>query len=96
MCKKSRIAEIVKRDNRIRSVQRVLPALTSAVYFEGSWIEEFLKKKTATSRFHLSPGNGVEVPMIFRREKDTVPVYGEPGDLRVLQMPMVTEDRSPS
>ena len=69
--------------------------LTNAVYFEGSWMKEFSKNETAISRFHRSTGNDVEVPLMFRGEKETVLGYGETDDLQVLQMPYSRGDKKP-
>jgi serpin B len=69
--------------------------LTNAVSFEGGWIREFSENETVKSRFHISPVNGVEVPMMYRGERDTILGYGETDELQVLEMPYSRGENEP-
>ncbi|MDD1704713.1 MAG: serpin family protein, partial [Methanoregula sp.] len=69
--------------------------LTNAVSFEGSWIREFSENETVKSRFHISPVNGVEVPLMYRGERDTILGYGETDELQVLEMPYSRGENKP-
>jgi serpin B len=40
--------------------------LTNAIYFKGQWTEAFEKNKTKPLPFIVSPGNMVQVPMMFK------------------------------
>ena len=45
---------------------RTLIILINAIYFKGSWQQEFDKSKTRDGIFHLADGNEKRVPMMFR------------------------------
>lgn len=57
--------------------------LTNAVYFLGTWIEQFQKEATKPAPFKLSAGRTVEVPFMYQREKF---MYGEDDSVQVLEM----------
>jgi serpin B len=48
----------------ITSLTRLV--LTNAIYFRGQWTDAFEKRKTKPMAFVVSPGNTVQVPMMFR------------------------------
>ncbi len=43
--------------------------LVNALYFKGSWIEQFEEYNTKPMPFHISATNTVDVPMMFQQEK---------------------------
>ncbi|MDK2989757.1 MAG: serpin [Methanoculleus sp.] len=58
--------------------------ITNAIYFKGTWIEQFDANKTRDEEFRVAPNETVTVPMMHG---DAVYPYAETGTLRVLEMP---------
>lgn len=65
--------------------------LTNAIYFKGTWAEEFSKKATQEAPFHVSPGKQVQVPMMHQTEKFP---YAETDNLQILELPYGGDDLS--
>jgi serpin B len=68
--------------------------LTNAIYFKGSWLQQFDPDDTTNSDFEISPGNTVEVPMMSITGEDAVFNYTETTDLQILELPYEGEDLS--
>ncbi|MBI3468343.1 MAG: serpin family protein [Planctomycetes bacterium] len=58
--------------------------LTNAIYFKGTWDQEFLEEATQDSPFQISPGQQVSVPMMNQTE---IFHYAETDQLQVLELP---------
>lgn len=65
--------------------------LTNAIYFKGSWANEFKKERTADAPFHVTPRETVAVPMMRQTVKFG---YTETHGMQVLEMPYVGDDLS--
>jgi len=60
--------------------------LTNAIYFKGTWVKEFEKKKTHDAPFRVSPDKTVTVPMMMCTGKDAKFNYAETEELQILEM----------
>jgi len=58
--------------------------ITNAIYFKGTWVEQFDPAKTTEEEFRVSPNETVTVPMMHG---NAVYPYTETGTLQVLEMP---------
>ncbi|MDI6867670.1 serpin family protein [Methanoculleus sp.] len=58
--------------------------ITNAIYFKGTWVEQFDPAETTEEAFRVSPNETVTVPMMHR---NAVYPYTETGTLQVLEMP---------
>ena len=58
--------------------------ITNAIYFKGTWVEQFDPAGTTDEGFRVAPGKTVTVPMMHG---DAVYPYTETETLRVLEMP---------
>ncbi len=65
--------------------------LTNAIYFKGTWAEEFSKQATEEAPFHLSANKQTQVPMMRQTEKFP---YTETDKLQVLELPYGGDDLS--
>ena len=65
--------------------------LTNAIYFKGTWAEEFSKKTTEEAPFHVSANNQTQVPMMHQTENFP---YAETDELQVLELPYGGDDLS--
>jgi serpin B len=61
--------------------------ITNAIYFKGSWVQQFDPNLTANADFHVSADKTVEVPMMQRTGEDSVYRFTETADLQVLELP---------
>ncbi len=68
--------------------------LTNAIYFKGTWEQEFDKRLTAEDEFFASDGRIVAVPMMRRLDDNALFGYFESDDLQILQMPYVGDKLS--
>lgn len=59
--------------------------LTNAIYFKGQWTEAFEKNKTKPMSFIVSPGNTVQVPMMFKSHARIG--YRKADTLAIAQLP---------
>jgi serpin B len=66
----------------INSLTRLV--ITNAIYFKGTWVEEFDPARTTEEEFRVSPNKTVTVPMMHG---DAVYPYAETESLQVLEMP---------
>ncbi len=68
--------------------------LTNAIYFKGSWLQQFDPDDTTEKDFEVSPGNTVEVPMMSITGEDAEFNYTETTDLQILELPYEGDDLS--
>jgi serpin B len=65
--------------------------LTNAVYFKGTWANQFKKDETRDEPFTLLDGGKVQVPMMNQKARFG---YGETDALQMLEMPYVGQELS--
>jgi serpin B len=65
--------------------------LTNAIYFKGTWANQFQKEGTQDEPFTLLDGGKVQVPMMNQQARFG---YGEVDSLQVLEMPYVGQELS--
>jgi serpin B len=58
--------------------------LTNAIYFKGTWTDEFKKEATKDAPFHRSGQRQVSVPMMYQKDHFK---YAAVGDLQILELP---------
>ena len=67
--------------------------LTNAIYFKGTWEDQFEKSETKDDDFHVSPSQTVKSPLMHRRGSYS---YFNGGSVQVLEIPYKSEDRAQS
>lgn len=65
--------------------------LTNAIYFKGSWAEQFDTSQTREAPFYISRQDTVQVPLMHRRDDYR---YGQYEGVQVLEMPYKGDDLS--
>lgn len=65
--------------------------LTNAIYFKGSWAEQFDKELTHEAPFYISRQDTVQAPLMHRRDEYR---YGQYEGVQVLEMPYKGDDLS--
>ncbi|HEX7320958.1 MAG TPA: serpin family protein [bacterium] len=68
--------------------------LTNAIYFKGTWVMQFDKKRTREGDFETSPVQKVMVPMMRLTGGNTELKYAETEDVQILEMPYEGKDLS--
>lgn len=68
--------------------------ITNAVYFKGTWVNQFDPNKTKEAEFRVGPNETVRVPMMHRTDEDAIYGYNETDTLQVLEMPYAHESGS--
>ncbi len=66
--------------------------ITNAIYFKGTWVEQFDANETTEEGFRVSPGETVLVPMMHRTDEGAVYPYAETDTLQVLEIPYAHGD----
>jgi len=61
--------------------------ITNAIYFKGTWVEQFDANKTRDEEFRVAPNETVQVEMMQRTDEDAIYGYTETDTLQVLEMP---------
>jgi serpin B len=61
--------------------------ITNAIYFKGTWAEQFDPNETTDEEFRVGPNETVQVRMMQRTDEDAVFGYAETDALQVLEMP---------
>jgi serpin B len=71
--------------NMLSSLDRDLVMLIiNAVYFNGKWKHQFDSKKTAERPFYLTPGNPVQVPVMYQKQKFAM---SRPEKMTLVELP---------
>ncbi|MFH1391972.1 MAG: serpin family protein [Candidatus Diapherotrites archaeon] len=68
--------------------------LTNAIYFKGTWLEQFDEKNTSEQNFRVSAGQTVKVPMMSLTSKETKFNYAETDELQIIELPYDGEELS--
>src|SRR5690606_11377317 len=68
--------------------------LTNAIYFKGTWENEFDRELTEGEDFFAADGRTVTVPMMMKIGDEARFPYLEKGDLQILKMPYQGENVS--
>lgn len=68
----------------------VVMLLINAVYFKGQWTTPFDREATRPMPFHLSDGNPIEVPMMYRAGRVA---YYEDEDVQAVRLPYGDDER---
>ncbi|MEA3452897.1 MAG: serpin family protein [Patescibacteria group bacterium] len=68
--------------------------LTNAIYFKGSWVQQFDEDNTRDQDFKIDKNNIVRVSMMERTDKEARFNYAENEDLQILEMPYSGEELS--
>jgi serpin B len=68
--------------------------ITNAIYFKGTWLQQFNTTKTTEEDFHVTSGKTVRVPMMQRTDEDSVYRYAATDDLQILELPYANQSGS--
>ena len=83
-----KIEDLVQPD-MLDSLTRLI--LTNAIYFKGSWAEQFEERKTRDATFTLADGSEIEVPTMHQSTKFR---FADVDDAKVLELPYSDGDLS--
>jgi serpin B len=65
--------------------------LTNAIYFKGTWADQFEKEHTEDSPFYVRPGTSVQVDMMYQKEDFR---YADFDRFQALELPYVGRELS--
>jgi len=65
--------------------------LVNAIYFKGSWADQFDPRDTKNHLFYVTPQESVQIPMMFRKGEGR---YAQVDGLQVLELPYTGNDLS--
>ncbi len=68
--------------------------LTNAVYFKGSWLNEFDEDYTLDQDFQITKNNQVKVKMMHKNDSQEKYNYSENSQMQILEMPYAGEELS--
>ncbi len=66
--------------------------ITNAIYFKGTWTEQFDANETREEEFRVAPDETVLVPMMQRTDEEAVYGYAQTDTLQVLELPYAHGD----
>ncbi|KAF5038418.1 Serpin [anaerobic digester metagenome] len=66
--------------------------ITNAIYFKGTWAEQFDPNETTDEEFRVGPNETVQVRMMQRTDEDAVYRYTETETLQALELPYTHGD----
>ncbi|MCM2465451.1 serpin family protein [Methanoculleus oceani] len=61
--------------------------ITNAIYFKGTWVEQFDANETTEEEFRVAENETVQVRMMQRTDEDAVYGYAQTDTLQALEMP---------
>lgn len=68
--------------------------ITNAIYFKGTWGQQFDPNETTDDEFRVGPNETVQVRMMQRTDEDAVFGYTETGALQALELPYAHGDET--
>ena len=68
--------------------------ITNAIYFKGTWVEQFDPNETTDEEFRVGPNETVQVRMMQRTDEDAVFGYTETDTLQALELPYAHGNRT--
>ncbi len=66
--------------------------ITNAIYFKGTWVEQFDANETTEEEFRVGPNENVQVRMMQRTDEDAVYGYAQTDTFQALEMPYAHGD----
>ncbi|MDV2481424.1 serpin family protein [Methanoculleus sp. Wushi-C6] len=66
--------------------------ITNAIYFKGTWVEQFNANETRDAEFRVGPNETVQVRMMQRTDEEAVFGYAETDALQALELPYAHGD----
>ncbi|WP_332449766.1 serpin family protein [Methanoculleus sp.] len=63
--------------------------ITNAIYFKGTWSDQFERDETTDEEFRVAPGETVTVRMMQQTDGDAIYAYAETATLQAIELPYV-------